>query len=67
MSINLKQFNNLGDIMRYILGVTLLILIVGCSTAAPTTSKDYLSMCKSACRGSVLHYQDDSIDCSCKN
>lgn len=38
------------------------IFVLGCST--PAVNMDH---CKKACKGQVQHYQDDEVDCQCKD
>lgn len=42
-----------------------LTTLVGCASQQPTT-KDYLALCRNACRFGVNHYSDNEIDCICK-
>lgn len=57
--------------MRELIALIILMVIAfsnwGCITKAPLTSQDYMNTCKIACKGKVQHYQDDLVDCVCKN
>lgn len=55
--------------MRYtiaLLGIALIFLIIMLVTNGCATSMTTMAECKKICRGSVQHYQDDTIECGCK-
>lgn len=46
--------------------VCVMFCVSACATKQPPTSQDFMSTCRSLCKGKVQHYQDDAIDCVCR-
>lgn len=51
--------------MKYLILISSLLLLMILSGCATTNSVN-MDHCKKACRGQVQHYQDDEVECSCK-
>jgi len=53
-----------GGIMRFVLlALISLVILVGCTTQP---IRDTMLICKQLCRGDVSTYQDDTVNCACK-
>lgn len=51
-------------IYAVVLASVLGLFLLSCAQAP--TSVNIMAECKKICRGPVLHYQDDTIECVCK-
>ena len=50
--------------MRFVLlALISLVILIGCTTQPV---RDTMLICKQLCRGDVSTYQDDTVNCACK-